>query len=171
MKTDGALLAVFPYVDEFLACLKTLKQEEYAIAKAFSPVRLPEMQDLLIHEPSVTRPLTLAGGVIGATSLVGLAVYAHLSFRLIVWGKPVLAWVPWVVVAFEGTILFASLFAFVSWVFKAGLPRSRIDPGYDAAFSGHKFGVLVLAAGDNMERLERLLKEGGAEEVRRVTAR
>ena len=47
MKTDDALLAVFPYVDEFLACLKTLKEEGYAVAKAFSPVRLPEMQDLL----------------------------------------------------------------------------------------------------------------------------
>ncbi len=170
MKSDAILLAVFSCVDEFLSCLRTLKEERYVIANAFSPVRLPEMQDILTREPSLTRTFTLMGGIIGACGLVGLAAYAHLSFKLIVWGKPVLAWVPWVVVAFEGTILFASLFAFVSWVFKAGLPRSRTDPGYDAAFSGHKFGVLVLAAGDGIERLERLLKEKGAEEVRRVTA-
>jgi molybdopterin-containing oxidoreductase family membrane subunit len=170
VKTDDLLLAVFPYVDEFLSCLKTLKEEGYAIAKAFSPVRLPEMQDLLTPKPSFTRTLVLMGGIIGGSGLVGLATYAHLSFKLVVWGKPILAWVPWVVVAFEGAILFASLFAFVSWVFKAGLPRPYTDPGYDAAFSGHKFGVLVSVAGENMEKLERLLKEGGAEEVRRVTA-
>jgi molybdopterin-containing oxidoreductase family membrane subunit len=170
VKTDDILVAVFPDVDEFLSCLKTLKEEKYAIARAFSPVRLPEMQDLLTPKPSFTRTFTLIGGIIGASGLVGLATYAHLSFRLIVWGKPILAWVPWVVVAFEGAILFGSLLAFVSWVFKAGLPRSYIDPGYDAAFSGHKFGVLVSAAGDSVEKLERLLKERGAEEVRRVTA-
>ena len=170
MKSDDIFLAVFPYVDEFLSCLRTLKEERYAIAGAFSPVRLPEMQDLLTPKPSFTRILALMGGIIGASGLVGLAIYAHLSFRLIVWGKPVLPWVPWVVVAFEGAILCASLFAFVSWVFKAGLPQLYTDPGYDAAFSGDKFGVLVSAAGGNMEKLERLLKEGGAEEVRRVTA-
>lgn len=170
MKTEQTLVAVFPCVDEFLSCLKTLKEEGYAIANAFSPVRLPEMQDLLTLKPSLTRTFTLIGGIIGGSGLVGLAIYAHLSFRLIVWGKPVLAWVPWVVVAFEGTILGASLFAFLSWVFKAGLPRLSADPGYDAAFSGHKFGLLVSAAGDDMEKLEKLLKERGAEEVRRVAA-
>ncbi len=169
MKTEDALLAVFPCVDGFLSCLKTLKEEKYAIRNAFSPVRLPEMQDLLTPKPSLTRVLTLVGGIIGGGGLVSLAVYAHLSFRLIVWGKPVLAWVPWVVVAFEGTVLFASLSAFVSWVFKAGLPQADTDPGYDAAFSGHKFGLLVSAAGE-AEKLEKLLRERGAEEVRRVTA-
>ncbi len=168
MKTERTVLAVFPCVDEFLSCLKMLKEDGYAIGNAFSPVRLPEMQDLLTPKPSLTRTFTLIGGIVGGSGLVGLAVYAHLSFRLIVWGKPVLAWVPWVVVAFEGTILFASLFAFVSWVFKAGLPCPSADPGYDAAFSGHKFGVLVSAPGDAMEKLETLLKERGAEEVRRV---
>ena len=67
------------------------------------------MQEILTPKPSLTRTFTLVGGIMGGTGLVGLATYAHLSFRLIVWGKPVLAWVPWVVVAFEGTILLASL--------------------------------------------------------------
>ena len=67
MKTDHTLLAVFPYVDEFLSCLKTLKEEGYAIANAFSPVRLPEMQDLLTPKPSLTRTFTLIGGIIGAS--------------------------------------------------------------------------------------------------------
>lgn len=170
MKNEQTVLAVFPRVDEFLSCLKALKEEEHPIINAFSPVRLPELQDLLNPKPSLTRVFTLAGGIIGATGLVGLAAYAHLSFKLIVYGKPVIAWVPWVVVAFEGAILFASLFAFIAWVFKAGLPQPGTDPGYNAAFSGHKFGVLVSANEGNKEQLEKLLKEKGAEEVSYVAA-
>ncbi|MHB8111596.1 MAG: quinol:electron acceptor oxidoreductase subunit ActD [Syntrophorhabdaceae bacterium] len=170
MNKDEAIFAVFPYVDEFLACLKILKEEKLHIIEAFSPVRLPEMQEIMTPKPSLTRTFTLAGGIIGAIGIVALACYAHLSFRLIVYGKPVLAWVPWVLVAFEGTILFASLCAFVSWVFKAGLPRPDTDPGYNAALSGHQFGVIVSARQGDEKRIEELLKKNGAEEVSRVTA-
>lgn len=166
MKSDELVLALFPYVDQFLSCLRTLKDRGYSIARVFSPVRLPEMQDIVTPKPSVTRAFTLLGGIIGGTGLVGLACYAHLRFKLIVWGKPILPWIPWVVVAFEGTILFASLFAFVSWVFKSGLPQPGTDAGYETAFSGSKFGILVSVASDRTAEVERLLKEEGAEEVR-----
>lgn len=170
MKNEPALLGVFLYVDDFLSCLKTLKERNYDIASAFSPVRLPEMQEILTPKPSLTRTFTLVGGIVGGMSLLALATYAHLSFRLIVWGKPVLAWVPWVVVAFEGTILVAALSSFVSWVFKAGLPRPDLDAGYDPAFSGHRFGVLVAVEGETRGEVERILREKGAEEVRDVAA-
>jgi hypothetical protein len=166
VKGDRTVLAVFPYVDQFLACLKTLKEKKYVIADAFSPVRLPEMQDIVARGPSRVRAFTLIGGIVGGCSLVGLAVYAHLSFKLIVWGKPVLAWTPWVLVAFEGTILFASLFAFFSWVFKAGLPQPGTNPGYSRDFSGRKFGIVVRAAAEGAQELVKLLEEHGAEEVR-----
>ncbi len=166
MKSDRTLLAVFPYVDQFLACLKSLKEKKYVVANVFSPVRLPEMQDIVTPTPSLARTFTLVGGIVGSTGLVGLAAYAHLSFRLIVWGKPILPWIPWVVVAFEGTILFSSIFAFFAWVFKAGLPQQGVDAGYDADFSGSKFGVLVSVSSEETAEVERLLKEQGAEEVR-----
>ena len=168
MQNDGALLATFLHVDTFLACLKKLKDEKHRIIEAFSPVRLPEMQEILTPKPSLTRMFTLAGGIIGATGIVSLAIYAHVSFRLIVYGKPVIAWVPWVLVAFEGMVLFASLFAFVAWVFKAGLPQASIDPGYSAALSGHTFGILVSSADTDTRQLEEFLRKNGAAEVSHV---
>lgn len=171
MKNENALLATFLHVDRFLACLKMLKEEKRCrVIEAFSPVRLPEMQEIVTPKPSPARIFTLIGGIIGATGVVSLAAYAHLSFRLIVYGKPVIAWVPWVIVAFEGMVLVASLFAFVSWVFKAGLPEASIEPGYDAALSGHAFGILVALADTDDRQLEELLRKNGAEEVRHVAA-
>jgi molybdopterin-containing oxidoreductase family membrane subunit len=143
-----------------------LRDGGYDIQSVFSPVSLPEIQEILGTGVSKTRLFTLIGGIVGGISLVSLAVYAHLSFKLIVYGKPVLAWIPWVVVAFEGTILLGALSAFFSWVFKAGLPRLSTDPGYSAEFSGHKFGIVVAATGEKRSEAEGILREGGAEEVR-----
>lgn len=170
MKSSGHLLGVFPFVDELVACLKALKEKGYETRSVFSPVRVAELEELMTPKASVTRLFTLMGGITGGISLVCLAVFAHMSYRLIVWGKPVLAWVPWVVVAFEGTILFAALSAFIGWVFKAGLPRPTPDAGYDAGFSGHKFGVIVAAPHESRHAIEQLLREHGAEEVRDVAA-
>lgn len=159
------VVGTFSYADQFLACLRILTEKKYEIRSAFSPVRIPEMQEMLGHGPSPVRLFTLLGGIIGGTGLVAMAVYAHLRFNLIVWGKPVLAWVPWVVVAFEGTILFASLFSFVAWVFRSGLPQPAPEPGYDRAFSAQSFGVVVATTEESRDEIERLLKENGAEEV------
>lgn len=168
MNNDIHLLAVFSRLDQFLDCLKLLKRQNRHIIETFSPVRVPAMQDILTPRPSWTRAFTLAGGIIGTVGLLVLASYAHLSFRLIVYGKPVLAWIPWVIVAFEGAILLAALFAFVSWVFLAGLPRPRLDRGYSADLSGHKFGVIVSVAGTGTREIEEMLLNKGAERVSRV---
>jgi len=170
MKNEDTFVAAFGRIDDFLSCLKRLREEGHDIRSVFSPVHLPEIQEILGMGTSKTRIITLIGGIVGGLSLVSLAVYAHLSFSLVVWGKPVLAWVPWVVVAFEGTILLGGLSAFFSWVFKAGLPRPSVDPGYGPEFSGYKFGIVVAATGERRTQAERIMREGGAEEVRDATA-
>ncbi len=170
MRNRPQLLGIFPFVDEFLECVRVLREKGYETTSAFTPVRVPELQELMTPKASIARLFTLIGGITGGITLVGLASFAHLSYKLIVWGKPILAWVPWVVVAFEGTILFSSLSAFIAWVFKAGLPQPATDAGYDAAFSGHKFGVMVAAPEESRQAIEQLLREHGAEEVRDVAA-
>ncbi len=170
MMNEHTFVAAFGHIDDFLSCLRMLRDGGYDIRSVFSPVHLPEIQEILGMGKSRTRLFTLIGGIVGGISLVSLAVYAHLSFRLIVYGKPVLAWIPWVVVAFEGTILLGALSAFFSWVFKAGLPRLSTDPGYSPEFSGHRFGIVVGATGEKRSEAERILKEGGAEEVRDAVA-
>ncbi len=166
MKSEMMLVAAFSHIDDFLACLKTLKEKGYRINSVFSPVRLPQIEEALGTSVSKTRLFTLIGGLTGGSVLVGLATYAHLSFKLIVYGKPVLAWIPWVVIAFEGTILLASLSAFISWVFKAGLPQPFVDAGYNQEFSGDKFGIVFATDEEDRSEAERIAREAGAEGVR-----
>jgi hypothetical protein len=169
VKSKETLVATFAYVDEFMGCLRVLREKDCHIRSVFSPVHLPELEEILDMKRSLTRVFTLLGGITGGLGLPALAVWAHLSFKLIVYGKPVLGWIPWIIVAFEGMVLIASLSAFVSWVFKAGLPRPMLDPGYDSSFSGESFGVAVSVPEARRGEIEGILKDHGARETRYAT--
>jgi molybdopterin-containing oxidoreductase family membrane subunit len=169
MAPDSALLGIFPYLDDLLAALRRAKKEGVKILTVFSPIHFSEIQEVLGHKPSAVRYLCLAGGILGGVSLVSLAVYAHLSFRLVTGGKPVLAWIPFVVVFFEGTVLLAVIFAVAAWILKGRLPRICLNPAYDPRFSEDRFGILVGYQGVEREAIVKLLKESGAEEIRDVT--
>jgi len=168
MAHDPALLGIFPYLDDLLAALRQVKKEGFKILTVFSPIHFSEIQEILGHKPSAVRYFCLAGGILGGVSLVGLAVYAHLSFRLITSGKPVLAWIPFVVPFFEGTVLLSVIFAVAAWILKGRLPRVRLNPVYDPRFSEDRFGILVGYQGQEREVILKLLKEAGAEEIRDV---
>jgi molybdopterin-containing oxidoreductase family membrane subunit len=168
MAHEPALLGVFPHLDDLLAALGQVKKGGFRILTVFSPLHFSEIQEILGYKPSPVRYFCLAGGILGGVSLVGLAVYAHLSFRLITSGKPVLAWIPFVVVFFEGTVLLAVIFAVAAWILSGRLPRVRPNPAYDPRFSEDRFGILVACQGQEREVILRLFKEAGAEEVRDV---
>ena len=168
MAHEQALLGIFPYLDDLLAALRHAKKEGFKILTVFSPIHFSEIQQILGHKPSTVRYLCLAGGILGGVSLVSLAVYAHLSFRLVTGGKPILAWVPFVVVFFEGTVLLAVIFAVAAWILKGRLPRVRLHAAYDPRFSEDRFGILVGYQGEEREAIRELLTEAGAEEIRDV---
>ena len=168
MAHDPTLLGVFPYLDDLLAVLRRLKGAEYKILAVFSPIHFSEIQEIMGYKPSVVRYLALAGGILGGTSLVGLAVYAHLSFKLITSGKPIIPPVPFVVPFFEGMVLLAVICAVIAWVLKGRLPRVQLPAAYDPRFSEDRFGVLVAYRDGERDEILKLMKDAGAEEVRDV---
>ncbi len=170
MASDQGVVGVFAYVDDLLNGLRRLKEESFEIRSVFSPLRLREIQEVLGTKPSLVRWITLIGGILGGTSLVGLAIFAHSRFELITSGKPVYPAVPWVIVLFEGTVLLAAIFSVLAWIFLGGLPRIRYrqgeSAGYDPRFSEDRFGILVGCTDLNRAEAMRILREAGAEEVR-----
>jgi hypothetical protein len=82
---------------------------------------------------------------------------------LIVSGKPVVALVPFFIVGFEFTILFAVFGNVMGLISQARLPRFDTQPGYDERFSGDRFGVLARCSADEQDDLTRFFEENGAE--------
>jgi molybdopterin-containing oxidoreductase family membrane subunit len=169
MAPDPALLGIFPHLDDLLDALRRLKKEGFKVLTVFSPIHFSEIQEILGHKPSIVRYLTLTGGILGGTGLVGLAVYAHLSFKLITSGKPILAWVPFAVPFFEGMVLLSVIFTVVAWVLKGRLPRIHLPGAYDQRFSEDRFGILVSCMDGQRGIISNLLQNAGAEEVRDVS--
>lgn len=169
MHTKQGLLAVFAYVDDLLGALDALKARAARIEAVYSPLRLPEIDEILDKKPSIVRLITLIGGILGGTSFVALAIYSHMSYRLITSGKPVFPAVPWFIVLFEGVILLAVIFSVCAWVLKGHLPRVRLATAYDARFSGDRFGVLVSCTDAETEEVRRFFESLRAEEVNDVT--
>ena len=83
-------------------------------------------------------------------------------------GKPILAWVPFVVVSFEFAILFGVLFTLTGMLIQTRMPRLKIPGPYDPRFTEDRFGVLIPCSETEREGVIHLLKEAGAEEVRQV---
>ncbi len=168
MASKAELLGIFAHADALLAAISRLKESGGHIRTVFSPVPLHGIQEALKTRPSPVRYCTLLGGTLGVVSGFSLAAYSNLQWEFITGGKPVLAWVPFVVVGFEFTILLGVLFTVASMLIISRLPRFCLPRSYDPRFSMDRFGVWVDCEGAEKELLSGILKDSGAEEVREV---
>ena len=165
MKNKQHLLGIFAYLDDLLNALKALKEANQPIETVYSPVRRDEIQEAMGLRSSTVRVFTFAGGVLGGIAGVSLASYAHLRWNLITSGKPILAWIPFVVVFFEALILISVLFNVISMVLKGRMPRRCLPIAYDTRFTQDRFGILVSCTWDEVGKVSKILKGSGAEEV------
>jgi hypothetical protein len=91
------------------------------------------------------------------------------DWPLVVGGKPVGSIPPYVVIAFELTILLGALSTVAAVALFSVLMGKRGAP-YDPQFSDDRIGIFVPAAPDQARKLEQMLRTAGAAEVRHETA-
>ena len=140
-----ALMGIFIYLDDLLAAIKALKGNGRELT-VFSPSASEEIKEVLKESPSPVRYYTLFGGLFGLFFGFSLAVYTVLQWKFIVSGKPIIPWIPFVIVGFEFLILFGVVISFVGMLIHSRLPRRRLPVYYDPRFSDDRFGLLVYAA-------------------------
>jgi molybdopterin-containing oxidoreductase family membrane subunit len=112
------------------------------------------------------RLFTLVGGLAGTASGFALTIWTALKWNLITGGKPVVSIPPFVVIAFELTILLGGLCTVLGLLITARLPRVGVSPRYDPRFSADRFGVEVTCEASERAAIEEVLHGAGAEEVR-----
>jgi len=169
MAENTALVGVYEYLNELVAALHTLKRENISIDTVYSPMPRHEIREALgLSELTSVRFFTLTGAVLGIATGLFLAWYTTAQWHFIVGGKPPIPMAPAVIPAFEFLILLAVLFNVAGVLIKNKLPKIKLPAHFDARFTQDRFGVLVRCPEEQEEKVLSLLKDSGAEEVRRI---
>ena len=100
--------------------------------------------------------------------IVGLVLTSgtQLAYPMVTGGKPVLSIPPMSIIMYEGTMLGAIIFTVIGIIIESRLPRLFMG-AYDERITEGYIGVTVTTDEDRVGRAEEVLKEVGAEEVKR----
>lgn len=160
------IVGVFREIDSVVDAIGALRKERPGEMTVYSPTPRHELDHALDHGPSVVRRFTLFGGLFGATCGYWIAIWASDYWPLVVGGKPVASWVPYTIFGFEVMVLFGALSTVAGLFINARIPRLTMTVGYDPRFSDDSFGIWVECPPDKLRRVEDLLRQHGAVEVR-----
>jgi molybdopterin-containing oxidoreductase family membrane subunit len=135
----------------------------WRIDRVHSPIPSERIAAALKTRKSPVGWFTLAGGILGFFSGLGLAIFTALRWGLIVGGKPLVALVPFFIVGFEFTILFAVFGNMIGMLTLARLPVKNAYQYYDERLSGAHYGLLASCDPGSAEELKAFIEESGGE--------
>ncbi len=96
-----SLIGIFAYPRLPSGCPERLREKGVDIQAVYSPVPLHEVEEVLSAKPSQRPLLYPKRGAFGNVSGFFFLSYTSLQWNFIVSGKPVVSYVPMVIVAFE----------------------------------------------------------------------
>ncbi|HXV87014.1 MAG TPA: DUF3341 domain-containing protein [Gemmatimonadales bacterium] len=162
--TPGGVLAAFHHVDAAAQAIRSLKEMGYRDFTVYTPVPNHEIADAVGHRVSPVRLWTLIGGLTGCASGFAMTLWMSYDYPIVVGGKPLGSIPPYVIIAFELTILFGALATLAGLAFHAW--RSYRPAGYSPKFTDDQIGIFVPCLADRRSAVQQLLQGEGAVEVR-----
>lgn len=150
--------AVFSDYTKFIAALKLLIKKKDLEIEVFSPMPLPDVEQILPQKPSGVRWFTFIGGIIGLGIGFGFPIYTVKQWPLITGGKPIVTMPAFIIIAFELIILFGAIFTLLGLLYHARLPRQNLS-NYDERFSENCYGMILKVHKDKTDELKELLKQ------------
>lgn len=157
-----SVMGLFADEDTAASAIQEISTAEWHLERVHSPIPSHKIAKALNPKKSRVGWFTLAGGIIGFISGFSLAGFTALRWGLIVGGKPVVAMVPFFIVGFEFTILFAVFGNVIGLISQMGLPR-KLRQRYDPRCSGDRFGLLATCAPKHKGELIAFFEKRGAE--------
>ncbi len=164
-RRKAGLLASFIHVDAAADAIRALRARGIRDLVVYSAAPNHEIEEALDHGVSPVRLITLIGGLTGCAAGFGMTLWMSHDWPVVVGGKPIGSIPPYVVIAFELTILLGALATVAAVAFFAVVMGKRGVP-YDPRFSDDQIGIFVPAGPDQARQLEQMLRNAGAEEVR-----
>ena len=169
MSTAIIVTGLFNTQEDTLAAVEKIQKEGFEVTEVHSPIPSSALARALGRKKSKIGWFTLTGGIIGFVSGFSLAVFTATRWSLIVGGKPILSWIPFFVIAFEFTILFAVLGNVLGIVTQVGLPDPDYEKNYDPECSGSLYGIEVASTPEDADSLKDLLDRTGSLKKQRET--
>ncbi len=145
------------------AAITALKETAWPVQRVHSPIPSHKIADALNLKKSKVGWFTLVGGIIGFFAGFFLAAFTAVQWDLIVSGKPVVSLIPFFIVGFEFTILFAIFGNVVGLIHQMKLPGYKGLAQYDPRCSGGHFGVVAACPMDRQDELAGFFRDKGAE--------
>jgi molybdopterin-containing oxidoreductase family membrane subunit len=159
---DRGVVGTFGDVAAAARAIRALREAGVADVRAAMPTPFPEVVEALGRRRSRLGLATFPGAIAGLLAGIALTVGTSVAWPIVTGGKPIVSIPPFVIVIFEVTVLIGSLTNLVAVV--VGAARGHGFPEVARA-TGDRIGVFAPGQG---EQAERILRERGAEEVRRV---
>ncbi len=157
------VMGLFKNEDQTVAAIHELKKSDWPLHRTHSPIPSHKIAEAQKLESSKVGWFTLAGGILGFFTGYSLAIFTAVRWGLIVGGKPVVSYIPFVIVGFEFTILFAIFGNLIGMMVLSKLPRLKNLENYDPRCSGEHFGILSSCEDDEREGLLTLFTSNGGE--------
>jgi hypothetical protein len=163
---SACVLGVYRSPDQAIATVRALRARGFDRITAYSPTPHHALEEAVGAGVSPVRYFVLAGGLLGCVLGFALPIYTVSEWPLITGGKALASIPPFVIIAFELTILLGALSGVLGFLILAHLPRLRENGMYDARFTQDRYGVQVSCSPDQVRAAEVILAGEGAEEVR-----
>jgi molybdopterin-containing oxidoreductase family membrane subunit len=165
--TEGLrVTALFPDEGTCVRGVEAVRRAGVELTGVFSPFPCEALHHALGQRRSPVRLWVLLGGLTGCLSGFWLTIGLSLAYPHVTGGMPIVSIPPFVIIAFELTILFGALSGLTGFLVHARVPRLDPEPDYDPRFSEDRFGLIVRCHPAHGALLEAALREAGATEVR-----
>jgi hypothetical protein len=163
------VLGVFAHVDTTVEAIRQLRAKGFSDLTVYTPTPIEDIEQEVerVRPLSKVRLFTLIGGLTGTATGFFLTIWSSLIWSLLTGGKDPVSYPPFIIIAFELTILFGGLSTVLAILVLGRLPKIRPSRAYDPRFTLDRFGVAVTCPADRADTVRALLSAAGAEEVRR----
>jgi hypothetical protein len=160
----AGVLGSFIHVDAAVDAIRALKARGHTDLTVYSAAPNHEIEEALDHPVSPVRLFTLVGGLTGCAAGFAMTIWMSDNWPLLVGGKPIASVPPYVVLAFELTILLGALSTVLGIIVMSAVQGRKRVP-YDEKFSDDHIGVFVPCRAEQAADIESLLQRAGSVEV------
>lgn len=160
---DG-VIGAFTHVDAACDAIREIKRQGYEGFIVYTPVPNVEVAAAVGHKVSPVRRWTLGGGLLGVITGFAMTIWMSYDYPIVVGGKPLGSAVPYVVIAFELTILFGALATVAAVGYYAW--RTFQHGPHEPRFTNDTIGIFVPCGEEKRQAVSDLLLSSGAKEVR-----